>query len=122
MRPLSSPDKAFAAPKIFHFWGKLAQRFGGNAAIKLEGRLPFFVEKRFRAEDGMVRQGRAAEDDGVGPDKTIFPDLDRLGRLPVRGQVDAVSDELRTKSSQGRKRADADTGGAINQMAAADPG
>ena len=61
-----------------------------------------------------MRQAAAAKDHRFGPDETVFPDFDRLGGLATDNQIDAVSDELRTKPGDGSERADANTRGAID--------
>jgi len=66
-----------------------------------------------------MRQNAAAQNDGIRPRETIFADLDRLGGLAAGIEINAVSKQLRTKSSDGGERADAHARGAIDEMAAA---
>ena len=65
-----------------------------DAAIELIGLLPFVVQERLSAKDGMMRQAAAPKHDGIRPGKTVFANVDRLGGLAVRGEIDAVRDEL----------------------------
>ena len=65
-------------------------------------------------------QTTPAEDHRIRPNETVFSDFDWLRRLPAGFEIDAVGDELRTKSGQGRERANAHTCGAVDQMPATD--
>ena len=67
-----------------------------------------------------MRQAAAPEHDGVRSGETIFADVDRFSRLPSRVEIDAVSEELRAKTADGRERADANSRRAIDKMATGD--
>ena len=69
-----------------------------------------------------MRQTAPAKDHGIRPNKTVFSDFDWLRRLPAGFEIDAVGNELRTKSGQGREGADAYTRSAVDQMPATDSG
>ena len=69
-----------------------------------------------------MRQTAPTEDHRIRPNETVFSDFDWLRRLPARFEIDAVSDELRTKSGQGRECTDAHARGAVDQMPATDSG
>src|SRR5687767_1633312 len=66
-----------------------------------------------------MRQSASAQDDRIGSGETVFADLDRLGGLPACFEIDAVGQQLRTKSADRGERADAHPRGAIDQMPAA---
>src|ERR1700731_4598252 len=70
----------------------------------------------------MMRQRAPAEHDRIRPGKAVFADVDRLRRLPARGEIDAMGEKLRAKSADGGERADAYPPGAIDQMPPADSG
>lgn len=69
----------------------------------------------------MVRQTAPAKHYAVCPGETVFADVDRFGGLPAGFEIDAMRDDLRSKSTDGGKRADAHTRGAIDEMPAAYP-
>src|SRR4051812_31591473 len=114
-----SPDEPFRSAKIFEVRRKFLQRFRRDACIKSIGLVPFLVEKRLRAEDGMVRENGAAEDNGIGPRETVFANLDRLRRLPACAEIDAVGEQLGTKSADRSEGPDSYSRRAIDQMPAA---
>src|SRR4051794_7868655 len=120
LRP--SPDKSLRPTKVGQIFRQLLYRLRGNPAIKLKRFLPLFVQERFRTEHRVMRQAAAAEDDRCSAEKAIFSDVDRLRRLPAPFQVDAVGDELRTKSRDRAKSTDPHARRAINEVPAADAG
>ena len=69
-----------------------------------------------------MRQTAPAQDHRIRPNKTVFSDFDRFRRLPAGFEIDAVGNELRTKSGEGRECANAHTRSAVDQMPAADSG
>src|SRR6202521_109987 len=117
-----SPDESFLAPKIFHLGREFLQRFRRHAPVKLIRLVPFLIEERLRTQDRVMRQRAPAEYDSVRAGKAVFADVDRLRRLPARGEINAMGEELRAKSADGGEGADAHSRGAIDQMAAADSG
>ena len=69
-----------------------------------------------------MRENAAAEEDRVCPGERILSDVDRLGGLPVGGEIDAVGEQLGTKPANGSEGAYAHPRRAIDEVAAADSG
>ena len=70
----------------------------------------------------MMRQTAPTQDHTVRPDKAVFANLNWLRCLPACLEIDAVRDELRSKSGEVGEGADAHTRRAVNQVPAADRG
>ncbi len=69
-----------------------------------------------------MRQNAAPEHDNIGPNEAVFADLDRFRRLPARGEIDAVGEELRAETADGGESADVHPRRAIDQVPARDAG
>jgi len=69
-----------------------------------------------------MRQNASTQEHAIRPDKAVLSNFDGLSRLPAGFEIDAMCDELRSKSTDGGERSDPYSRGAINQMPAADPG
>jgi len=70
----------------------------------------------------MMRQHTPAEEDGIRAGKTVFANFDRLGSLPAGGEIDAVGEQLRTKTADCRERANPYARRAIDKVPAANAG
>jgi len=113
-------NETFRPLKIFAVARQRFYRPRRDAAVKLIGIGEVFVEQRFRAENAKVRQCASAEQDAIGPDKTIIAYAYRLGGLPILFDVDAMSDDLRMKSGECREPADGNRIRAIKQVTVGD--
>src|SRR2546423_7679295 len=94
-----SPHESFGSAEIFQLGRQVLHRIRRNAGIKSVWFVPFFVQERLRAEDGMMGQTAAPEHDGIRSGETVFADLDWLRRLAAGGEVDTVGEQLRAKSA-----------------------
>ena len=74
----ASPHESLFAAEILHLMRKFLQRLRGNAAVKMERRIPLLVQKRFRAEDRMMREIAPAEDHRIRPDEAVVSDFNWL--------------------------------------------
>src|SRR2546423_10851886 len=113
------PNKSFSPAKIFHLRREFLHRFCRHPRVEPVGLVPFLVEKRLGAENGMMRENASAQDHRISPGETVFADLDWLRRLPAGVEIDAVSEQLRTEPADGGERADPHPRGAIDQVPAA---
>ena len=115
------PDESFLPLEVTQIGRQLFERFRRDASVEMIRLFPLFVEERFGAENGMMRQARTAQENDLRSEKAVLADLDWLGRLPARGQVNAVSDELGTETGKRAESANPHLRRAIDKMAAADP-
>ena len=122
MRDGQSPNESLVATEIREILGQWFNRTRRHARVKMKRRFQLFVEQRFRTEHRVMRKRAAAEQHGVRADETVVTDVDRLRRLSILREIDAVRDDLRTKARDRRERANPHTRGAIDEMPAADPG
>ena len=101
---------------------KRLHRFRGNTGIELVRFAESLVQERLRAEHAIIRQRAAAEQNAICSDKTIIADAHRRRCLTIAFEIDAVSENLRSKAGEGGELPDRDRVRAIDQMAMRDGG